>query len=527
MSHQRPTSAPSAPSSAAAASALADAGRPNPPAWLMPLRANWWVPLAIAALFPLGWYVEGGWMAGENGPLKAVDPFWARISILLGINLTLALSLQLINGIAGQFSLGHAGFMAVGAYLGGFAVSAYGGREPPGGDFREWANPGGVLLYFLSLVGLTAVSGAVLWGLYRLVVLTGRLHRRLPAALAWVLIAYLAADVLLRGKGSDGTYPLGAVNALSAAVSLLTGSYAWLMSQGAAPATWLSELLPASWAKPACFLMSLLGGGVTAAIAGFIVGLPTLRLKGDYLAIATLGFAQLIVVAIMNSAPLGRATGLSVPPYATEADPEIGLAEARIFPWVYAVALLTLLTVWRIRASPKGRAMQCLREDEIAAAAVGIDVTAHKVLAFVVGAFFAGIAGALFAHYDGYLNPRQFELTRSIELVVMVTLGGLGSIVGTLIAATVLTLFQPILQTAGDWMPSWMPAWTTTVTDAMNRYRLVIYALLLIVAMLARSRGWLDWRRPRRPATPPPGNPPPGNPPPANPAAPAAAGGRS
>lgn len=464
-----------------------------------PVRANWWIPLAIAALFPLGWYVEGGWMSGENGPLKAVDPFWARISILLGINLTLALSLQLINGIAGQFSLGHAGFMAVGAYLGGFAVSTYGGRESPAGDFRDWANPGGVLLYFLTLVGLVMVAGAVLWGLYRLVLLSGRLHRRLPAAVVWLLLAYLAADILLRGQAGASRYPLGAVQAMSVAVSLLTGFYGWVMSSGMSSATWLSELLPASWAKPVCFLLSLLGGGVTAAVAGFVVGLPTLRLKGDYLAIATLGFAQLIVVAIMNSAPLGRATGLSVPPYATEADPEIGLAEARIFPWVYAVALLTLVTVWRLRASPKGRAMQCLREDEIAAAAVGIDVTAHKVLAFVVGAFFAGIAGALFAHYDGYLNPRQFELTRSIELVVMVTLGGLGSIVGTVLAATVLTLFQPVLQTASDWMPSWMPGWMTTVTDLLNRYRLVIYALLLIVAMLARSRGWLDirtWRRP-------------------------------
>lgn len=473
-----------------------DSPTSNP--WLAPLRANWWIPLALLALIPLGWWVEGGWMAGENGPLKAVDPFWARIAILLGINLTLAVSLQLINGIAGQFSLGHAGFMAVGGYLGGFAVASYGAGETAQGDVLEWANPGGVLLYFLTLVGLVTLSSVALWAVYKAVMLAGRLNRRIPAVIVWGLIGYLALDILLKGRAPGGTNPLGAVNTLSWLVGAVTGLYDWAMAQGAGPAAWLSGLLPAGWAKPVCFLLSLIGGGVTAAMAGFVVGLPTLRLKGDYLAIATLGFAQLIVVAIMNSGPLGRATGLSVPPYATDADPEIGVVEARIFPWVFGVALITILTVWRIQKSPKGRAMQCLREDEIAASAVGIDVTAHKVLAFVVGAFFAGTAGALFAHYDGYLNPRQFELTKSIELVVMVTLGGLGSIIGTIIAATVLTLFQPVLQTASDWMPAWMPSWTMTVTDAMNKYRLVIYALLLIVAMLARSRGWLNWRRPKR-----------------------------
>jgi branched-chain amino acid transport system permease protein len=207
--------------------------------------------------------------------------------------------------------------------------------------------------------------------------------------------------------------------------------------------------------------------------------------------------AELIRTAITNSEPLGRATGLSVPTFAVQAEPSENLAAVYFTPWVYGVALLTILLVWRLQHSPKGRALQCLREDEIAAGAVGIDVTAHKVMAFVIGAGLAGMGGALFAHYIGYINPKQFDLTKSIELVVMVTLGGLGSIPGTIIAAVLLTLFQPALQTANSWLPGWAPDWARSGAEVLNRYRLVIYSLLLIVAMLVRSRGWLRLRRSR------------------------------
>lgn len=450
------------------------------------MKSNWWLPIALGVVVMLGHWVEGG------GKFLGItwDPFWARIAILLGINFTLAVSLQLINGIAGQFSLGHAGFMAVGAYLGGYAVATHGNKEVDG-DPAAWLHPGGVLLYLTALVTMSVAAMGVLFALFKLVNLLRYAHKWIPAAVLWGAIAWLAMDVFV--KNPDAPSPLGAIAFLGTLSGWVTGTYEWIMTHGTGPADRLTGWLPENWVKPACFIISLLGGGVMAALVGFVVGLPTLRLKGDYLAIATLGVSELIATAITNSAPLGRATGLSVPPYAVTADPEHGVGPTFIFPWVYAVALLATLLVWRIQHSPKGRALQCLREDEVASGAVGIDVTSHKVLAFVIGAGLAGVAGSLFAHYDGYLNPKQFNLQRSIEIVVIVTLGGLGSIPGTLIACLLLTLLQPTLQTASQWMPAWTPRFMLSAAEKANEFRLVIYSVLLIIAMLVRSKGWLSF----------------------------------
>src|SRR5205814_2258529 len=132
--------------------------------------------------------------------------------------------------------------------------------------------------------------------------------------------------------------------------------------------------------------------------------------------------------------------------------------------------------IWRLTHSTRGRALRAVREDEIAAAAVGIDTTHFKVMAFVIGAFFAGLAGALYAHLDGYLNTNSFSFVRSIELVVMVTLGGLGSIWGAAIAALLLTALPELLRTAPNWMPASAPSqlkWAAAKTDD---YRMVIYS---------------------------------------------------
>lgn len=480
---------------------------------LLPVVANWWVPVALLGLYFVAMWVEGGkTILGVTW-----DPFWGRIAVLLGINLTLAISLQLINGIAGQFSLGHAGFMAVGAYLGGYAVNTYGSKPDDLGDPLFWVHPGGVLVYFASLISVALAVGLALFGVARGLRLLGKLHRWIPPAVAWALVAWIVVDLIAKGTAPDG--PLGALTTLATLTAAVTGSFDWLLAHGTKVADLLTSYVPAGLQKPACFLFSLIGGGACAAIVGFVVGLPTLRLRGDYLAIATLGVAALIETGITNSAPFGRATGLSVPTYAVQAE---GTTPATyIFPWVYGVALISFLIVYRIQRSPKGRALECLREDEIAAGAVGIDVTAHKVLAFVVGAALAGVAGALFAHYDGYLNPKQFTMQRSIELVVIVTLGGLGSLPGTIIACVILTLFQPALQTIESLFPAWVPkdvegykalvarngADTATtlafylrrVFQLLAEYRLIVYALLLVVAMLARSLGWFEllkfWKR--------------------------------
>jgi branched-chain amino acid transport system permease protein len=211
-------------------------------------------------------------------------------------------------------------------------------------------------------------------------------------------------------------------------------------------------------------------------VVGLIVGLPTLRLRGDYLAIATLGLGEIIRIGIQNSRPLGGALGLTnIPRYTT-------------FAWLYSFALLTVLIVWRIAYSARGRLIMAVREDEIASAAIGINTTRQKVTAFIIGAFFGGVAGALFALYERSITPSYFNFQKSIEIVVMVTLGGLGSISGAIVAAIVLTLLPEVLRPIAD-------------------YRMIIYSLLLVLMMLLRPQGLLGgrelwgWRR-RGPARP-------------------------
>ena len=457
---------------------------------MRPLVANWWLPVVLLALLPVGAWLEAQpeampWFSRWLPQAARVPEYWVRVIVLLGINIVLAISLQLINGIAGQFSLGHAGFMGVGAYLGGYAVLAFGSTKNEAGDVTDFANPFGVLGYFGvwagMLAGLLVACGAV-WLIVR------QLNRLWPATGKWlaaIAVLLAAADVLNLWSFKPATYLT--LSAAALFQNLLAGMMPF--------ATVMSGWLPAESAKPMAFFFAIMGGGFMAAAAGLVVGLPTLRLRGDYLAIATLGFAEIIRVVILNSEPLGRATGLSVPVYFASADPEYGITPAYIFPWVYGAVLITWLAVWRLQHSPRGRALQCVREDEIAAAAVGINVTSHKVLAFVFGAFFAGVAGVLYAHYEGYVNPQNFTMTRSIEIVVFVTLGGLGSIRGAVIATILLTVVQSGLQTAKSWMPEWAPPQAITVAESMNQYRPVIYALLLVVFMLARSRSWNIMRR--------------------------------
>jgi len=263
----------------------------------------------------------------------------------------------------------------------------------------------------------------------------------------------------------------------SHAVTGLESLFAALIGYGAPAAARLSEWLPQAIQHPVCFLVPLGGGGCCAAVVGFVVGLPALRLRGDYLAIATLGLAEIIRIAIQNSQPLGGALGLTPIPKYTD------------FAWLYAMVLVTVVVVWRVAYSPKGRAIMAVREDEIAAASIGISTTQYKVTAFVIGAFFAGVAGALFALHERSITPSYFGMQKSIELVVMVTLDGLGSISGAILAAIVLTLLPELLR---------------NVSREIVEYRMVIYSLLLVIMMLLRPQGLLGgrelWLRRRGPA---------------------------
>lgn len=269
--------------------------------------------------------------------------YYLGIIIDCGINIILAVSLNLINGHTGQFSLGHAGFMAVG----GYTAAKF------------------------SLVCLPMV----------------------PAPL-----------------------------------------------------------------QPVLFLIALVLGGCVAAVAGLGVGVPSLRLKGDYLAIVTLGFGEIIRVIVQNMDAVGAASGLKgIPKFAT-------------LGWTFALAAITIYVVAALVNSTYGRGFIAVNNDEVAASSMGINPVRYKVTAFVTGAFFAGIAGGLYAHHKQFLSPTGFDFLKSIDIVVMVILGGMGRTAGVIIAAVILTLLPEVLRQFAD-------------------YRMIIYSLLIIALMMARPQG--------------------------------------
>jgi len=291
-----------------------------------------------------------------------INGYYYDVIIKVGINIILAVSLNLINGYTGQFSLGHAGFMAVGAY--------------------------------------TAAAVTMLLG----------------------------PKILPHGTGLF--FDLGPI---------------------------------------ALFVAALILGGLAAAIAGALVGAPSLRLKGDYLAIVTLGFGEIIRVIVRNIDSLGGALGLNgIPNYTT------------LF-WVAAVAIICTYVVLTMVHSSYGRGFLAVRDDEVAAEAMGLNTTRYKIVAFVIGAFFAGMAGGLYGHYTLSIDPKGFDFNRSIEIVVMVIVGGMGNTLGVIAAAILLTLLPEFLR-------------------PMAQYRMVLYSLLLIVLMLTRPQGLFNWRRGLKPA---------------------------
>ncbi len=287
--------------------------------------------------------------AGVSYCSAAFNRYYLGVAIDVGINIILAVSLNLINGHTGQFSLGHAGFMAVGGYTAAAITLALGPRAP----------------------------------------------------------------------------------------GLLTGLW---------------------------FAVALLAGGLLAAVAGLAVGIPTLRLRGDYLAIVTLGFGEIIRVILQNMECVGAASGLS------------GIPERTTLFWAFGLAAVTVYVVGCLVSSTYGRGFIAVHDDEIAASASGINPTRYKVTAFVIGAFFAGIAGGLFAHHKLFLSPTNFDFMKSIDIVVMVILGGMGRTGGVILAAIVLTLLPEFLRPFAE-------------------YRMIIYSLLIIGLMIARPQGLFGFGR--------------------------------
>jgi branched-chain amino acid transport system permease protein len=324
--------------------------------------------LLVGALLLLNALFSGGLVPGFS-----LSPYFLYVLNFAGINVILAVSLNLINGFTGQFSIGHAGFMAIGAYVSSFLSITLGDR--------------------------------------------------------------------IRGVFS---------------------------------------FAPVSLQNSALLLVVLAAGALTAAAAGFIVGVPSLRLRGDYLAIVTLGFGEIIRVFIVNIDAIGGARGLG------------GMPQLANFFWIYLFAAATVAAVTRIVNSSFGRTLIAIREDEIAAEAMGVNTTRHKVLSFVVSSAMAGVAGGLFAHYLMYLHPNSFTFIKSFEIIIMIVIGGLGSITGSVLGAVLyITLTEGLRQFA--------------------QYRMVAFSLLLVILMIVRPQGILGHRelrhflaKRRRASEPPP-----------------------
>jgi branched-chain amino acid transport system permease protein len=276
---------------------------------------------------------------------EILDPYVQLILMYVGINIILAASLNLINGYMGEFSVGHAGFMAVGAYT---------------------------------------------------------------------------ASVLT--------------------VSVFPGGAAFLL-----------------------FPAAVLAGGLVSALVGLVVAVPSFKTRGDYLAIVTLAFNMIVKSLIENLEAVGGPRGF------------LGMEKLTTLPWVF---FWTVLSVWIIRNlvySNFGRGVLSIREDEIASDLMSVNTRHVKLIAFVVSSFFAGIAGALFAHLLQYINPRMFDILKSTDILIMVYLGGIGSIAGSIIGATIFTLLLEILRPMGLW-------------------RMVLMPLLLVILMIFRPRGIMGLR---------------------------------
>lgn len=292
--------------------------------------------------------VAAGFLLALAVPKYALlNPYYELVLMFIGINIILTVSLNLINGFMGEFAVGHAGFMAVGAY-----------------------------------------------------------------------ISSLLSVHLLPTEGFAGQmfYPV-----------------------------------------------ALVGGGLGAGVVALLVAIPSFRTRGDYLAIVTLALNMIVKSVIENIDAVGGPRGF------------FGMQKFTSLAWVYVWALLTLWFIRNFVYSTYGRGVQSIREDEIAAELVGVNSKQIKIQAFIISAFFAGVAGGLFAHLLQYIHPRNFDIIRSTEVLIMVYLGGIGSITGSILGASIFTILLEALRFLGVW-------------------RMVFAPLLLVVLMIVRPTGIMGFR---------------------------------
>lgn len=211
------------------------------------------------------------------------------------------------------------------------------------------------------------------------------------------------------------------------------------------------------------FSLNLMATGIVTAVVAAIIGFPILRLTGDYLAICTLGFAEIVKVFFLNFEPTNKALGLTVPTAKT-------IIPMPIYVW--GVAIISIVLVLFVQSSRFGRALKAIREDEIAAEAMGINTTRYKIQAFALGSFMAGVGGGLYAHFLSYINPSDFGFLKSVDILAMIVLGGLGSVPGAVIGSSVLASAPEFLR-------------------FMSQYRMLVYGALLVFLMVFRPNGLL------------------------------------
>jgi branched-chain amino acid transport system permease protein len=308
---------------------------------------------------------------------------------------------------------------------------------------RKWA-------FWLAAIALLLVLQATLRGLigayyYQIVILVGI---NIILAVSLNLINGVTGQFSI---GHAGFYAIGGYTSAA------------LVYYGGASIRGPLQFLPSLFQDAILLLTGLFAAAVLAGLAGLAVGIPSLRLRGDYLAIVTLGFGEIIRVFILNIDAIGGSRGFS------------GIPQLSNLFWVYLLVLATIITVRNLIRSSYGRAFISIRDDEIAAEAMGVDTTRYKVLSFVISSMFAGIAGGLFGHFTMYLHPNSFLFTTSFYLIIMIVVGGLGSIEGAVVGAILVTV-------------------TLEVFRGFGAFRLVNFAIVLILIMIYRPQGLVGKR---------------------------------
>jgi branched-chain amino acid transport system permease protein len=355
-----------------------------------------------------------------------LNSVWNTIISLGAVMAIVSIGLNLIYGFNGQFSLGQWGFYAIGAYSA--ADVTY-----------RWAvnkSADGVIVLALA----TLLSGAaMLW-----------LHQRLSKV-----------------RGLD---PLSAFTIYLTSTVLLSALAIWAGNFITPSVTSLLQLLPAAVSLQVVFILAVLFSAVLAAEISYLFGLPILSLGSDYFGIATLGFTVIVKIILDNSDTLLGFVEMK------GARGMVGIPKVTSLFWVFFFLVLVVILVRNLLRSSYGRAVISVREDEIAAKAMGIDIAEYKIIAFVLGSFLAGLAGGLYAHINGFLHPDTFNFIKSFDPMIIIVFGGLGSISGTVFAAFAWAL---VLEGA---LRIFLP-------QGFETWRFVVYPLLLLTIMLLRPKG--------------------------------------